>query len=108
MLKPRALFPLLSLGLLTAARAETPSGDAVIRAPFSGSEIVVTTTSRLAGAIHSVMWKGREFIDSTDHGRQLQSASSFDNSPTAPPETFNPTEAGSMRDGAGPRRRWCP
>ena len=103
MLNPRALFPLLSLGLLMTARAETPSGDAVIRAPFGGSEIVITTTSRLAGAIHSVTWKGKEFIDSTDHGRQLQSASSFDNSPTAPPETFNPTEAGSMRDGAGPR-----
>ncbi len=113
MLKPRLIFPLFSLGLLIAARAadadagpvptETPSGDAVIRAPFGGSEIVITTTSRLAGAIHSVTWNGKEFIDSTDHGRQLQSASSFDNSPTAPPETFNPTEAGSMRDGAGPR-----
>ena len=103
MLKPRIIFPLLSFGLLTAAQAEMLSGDAVIRAPFGGSEIVVTTTSRLAGAIHSVTWKGKEFIDSTDHGRQLQSASSFDNSPTAPPETFNPTEAGSMRDGAGPR-----
>ena len=113
MLKPRFIFPLLSLGLLLATRAadedakavpaETPSGDAVIRAPFGGSEIVITTTSRLAGAIHSVTWKGKEFIDSTDHGRQLQSASSFDNSPTAPPETFNPTEAGSRRDGAGPR-----
>ena len=106
MLKPRVIFPLLSLVLPMAARAadaRTPSGDAVIRAPFRGSDIVVTTTSRLAGAIHSVTWNGREFIDSSDHGRQLQSASSFDNSPTAPPETFNPTEAGSMRDGAGPR-----
>ena len=113
MLKPRVILPLLFFTLLTAARAaeadagpvpsQPPSGDAVIRAPFGGSEIVITTTSRLAGAIHSVMWKGKEFIDSTDHGRQLQSASSFDNSPTAPPETFNPTEAGSMRDGAGPR-----
>ncbi len=102
-MKPRVLFPLLSLGLLMTARAETPSGDAVIRAPFGGSEIVITTTARLAGAIHSVTWKGKEFIDSADHGRLLQSASSFDNLPTAPPETFNPTEAGSMRDGAGPR-----
>ena len=113
MLKPRVIFLLLSLALLTVARAaaadakaapiQTLSGEAVIRAPFGGSEIVITTTSRLAGAIHSVTWKGKEFIDSADHGRQLQSASSFDNSPAAPPETFNPTEAGSMRDGAGPR-----
>ena len=82
---------------------EMPPGDAVVRAPLGPSEIVITTTTRLAGAIHSLTWNGREFIDSTDHGRQLQSASSFDNAPAAGPETFNPTEAGSRRDGAGPR-----
>ena len=65
--------------------------------------VVITTTSRLAGAIHSITWRGREFIDSTDHGRQMQSAASFDNTPEAGPETFNPTEAGSRLDGAGPR-----
>jgi len=82
---------------------EVLAGDAVVRAPFGPSEIVITATARLAGAIHSLTWNGREFIDSTDHGRQLQSASSFDNAPTAGPETFNPTEAGSRLDGAGPR-----
>jgi hypothetical protein len=80
-----------------------PSGDATIRAPFGSSEIVITTTTRLAGAIHSITWNGQEFIDSADHGRQLQSAASFDNSPSAVPETFNPTEAGSRQDGAGMR-----
>lgn len=80
-----------------------PSGDAVIRAPAGPSEIVVTTTRRLAGAIHSVRWNGKEFIDSFDHGRQLQSAASFD---CAQPgefwaERYNPTEAGSRRDGVG-------
>ena len=112
MLKPRAIFPLLSLGLLIVARAaaadgrkapaEMPSGDAVIRAPFGGSEIVVTTTSRLAGAIHSVTWHGQEFIDSWDHGRQLQSAAGFDLTRGHNSETFNPTEAGSRADGIGP------
>jgi hypothetical protein len=92
-----------SFGIGAVIAAETsPSGDAVIRAPFGSSEIVVTTTSRLAGAIHSITWNGREFIDSADHGRQLQSAASFDNAPDAVPETFNPTEAGSRLDGAGP------
>lgn len=88
-----------------AAEAEAPgaAGDAVIRAPFRGSEIVITTTSRLAGAIHAIHWNGREFIDSADHGRQLQSASSFDSVPPENAETFNPTEAGSRLDGAGPR-----
>ncbi len=82
---------------------EMPAGDAVVRAPFGPSEIVITTTTRLAGAIHSLTWNGREFIDSADHGRQLQSASSFDNAPAAGPETFNPTEAGRRLDGSGPR-----
>ena len=78
------------------------SGDATIRAPFAGSEIVITTTSRLAGAIHSLTWNGMEFIDSADHGRQLQTAAGFDVTRTHNSETFNPTEAGSRADGAGP------
>lgn len=77
-------------------------GDAIIRNPAGPSEIVITTTSRLAGAIHSLTWNGREFINSTDHGRQLQSASNFDCDGVFHAETFNPTEAGSRRDGAGP------
>jgi hypothetical protein len=89
---------------LTPGRAadSAGSGEAVIRAPFGGSEIVVTTTTRLAGAIHSLTWNGREFIDSTDHGRQLQSASNLDAGSPITSETFNPTEAGSRDDGAGP------
>jgi hypothetical protein len=77
-------------------------GNALIRAPAGDSEIVIKTTSRLAGAIDSLTWKGREFIDSTDHGRQLQSASNFDAGSPVTNETFNPTEAGSRSDGAGP------
>ncbi|MFN0019298.1 MAG: hypothetical protein ACKVP0_13625 [Pirellulaceae bacterium] len=87
---------------LCATAEESVSGDAVIRAPAAGSEIIITTTSRCAGAIHSLTWNGKEFIDSADHGRQLQSASNLD-AGKQPffPETFNPTEAGSARDGAG-------
>lgn len=83
------------------ARIIPPSGDTIIRAPALGSEIVVATTSRLAGAIHSLQWKGKEFIDSHDHGRQLQSASNFDAGSPFHAETFNPTEAGSKNDGDG-------
>ncbi|MES2791141.1 MAG: hypothetical protein V4719_16120 [Planctomycetota bacterium] len=89
-------------GDLQAAEPAPPSGNAVIRAPAHGSEIVITTTARLAGAIHSVTWNGTEFIDSFDHGRQLQSASNLDLQSPFSAETFNPTEAGSMDDGAGP------
>ncbi len=84
------------------ADSGTVSGDAVIRAPAGGSEIVITTTSRLAGAIHSLTWNGREFIDSLDHGRQLQSASNLDVDGRFFNETFNPTEAGCERDMDGP------
>lgn len=98
----RASAVALGLSLGATAFVIGAPGDAVIRATAGKSEIVITTTARLAGAIHSLTWDGREFIDSTDHGRQLQSACSFDNSPTANAETFNPTEAGSRRDHVGP------
>ncbi len=93
----------LLLGLSLSVDAQhVPTGDAVIRQPVGESEIVVTTTGRVAGAIHSLTWRGQEFIDSTDHGRQLQSASNLDVGGPIQAETFNPTEAGSVRDGAGP------
>ena len=77
-------------------------GDTVIRAPAGKSEIVITTPSRVAGAIHSLTWNGKEMLDSFDHGRQLQSAANFDLRSRFSPETFNPTEAGSSADGRGP------
>ncbi len=99
----RLTFSRIGLGSPSNSEAHfvPSSGDATIRAPALGSEIVVTTTSRLAGAVHSLKWKGKEFIDSHDHGRQLQSASNFDAGGSFHPETFNPTEAGSRNDGVG-------
>lgn len=90
--------------LVGFALADEPTNraDLVIRRVAGDSEIVITTTSRLAGAIHSLTWNGQEFIDSTDHGRQLQSASSFSSAGSHWAEAFNPTEAGSRDDGAGP------
>ena len=94
-----------ALSLRTPLHAQdqsaSPKADLTIRAPAGESEIVITTTSRLAGAIHSLTWKGKEFINSADHGRQLQSASSFSWEGNHWAESFNPTEAGSRDDGAG-------
>jgi hypothetical protein len=42
-------------------------------------------------------WKGRQFVDSLDHGREFQSATSF----FARGECFNPTEAGARADWNG-------
>jgi hypothetical protein len=85
----------------TAICSDPADGNATIRAAAGSSEIVIITTTRLAGAIHSLTWNGREFINSLDHGRQLQSASNFDNGTPISNETFNPTEAGSQRDNIG-------
>lgn len=89
------------INLADAQERRLPSGNATIRGKVGDDEIVITTTKRLAGAIHSLTFRGQEYIDSVDHGRQLQSASNFDVGGPFFPETFNPTEAGSRRDGAG-------
>ena len=94
-------LPVAACPALTQDRPAV-SGDATVRAKAGPSEVVVTTTSRLAGAIHSLTWNGKEFVNSADHGRQIQSASNFDCGQTFIPEVFNPTEAGSVADGAGP------
>ncbi|OGV66287.1 MAG: hypothetical protein A2283_12155 [Lentisphaerae bacterium RIFOXYA12_FULL_48_11] len=102
----------LLMNPLGALYADVPDGKATIRAPAGSSEIVITTTPRLAGAIHSLTWNGLEFIDSFDHGRQLQSASNLDCGMPIADETFNPTEAGSARDFTGEKSssrllHWC-
>ncbi|TXH68385.1 MAG: hypothetical protein E6Q88_09985 [Lysobacteraceae bacterium] len=57
--------------------------------------ISVSTSPRVAGAVDSVFWGGREFINSYDHGRQLQPALSKNGHG----ECFNPTLAGNRADG---------
>jgi hypothetical protein len=95
----------LILGLFLTATlpllAEPVDGNTQIRATTKNSTIVISTTRRLAGAIGSFQWNGHQFINDTDHGRELQSACSFDNTRDAGAETYNPTEAGSRDDGTG-------
>ena len=88
--------------ILACGFSVADAGDSIIRAKAGPSDIVITTTHRLAGAIHSLKWNAKEFIDSLDHGRQLQSASNLNLGKKFIPEVFNPTEAGSLADGAGP------
>ncbi len=105
---PRPLrAALLLVGLAGAAQAEDapsiawpePGGRATISRVFNGSPITVGVSSRTGGAIDSLTWGGTEFINAHDHGRELQSASSYDGYG----ECLNPTEAGSDSDGTGPR-----
>ena len=80
-----------------AASGFGPDGRASISGKFRNSEIVVSTSSRMAGAIDSLTWNGQQFINSYDHGRELQSAAQFNGLH----ECYNPTEAGSRSDGKG-------
>ena len=64
-------------------------------APVSGSAIYLSSSERTAGAIDSLVWRDREFLNSWDHGRQLQMAITVQNHG----ECWNPTEAGGRSDG---------
>jgi hypothetical protein len=94
---------LLLLPLWAGAPAPVVSGDAELAGTIGGKPLVIRTTSRLAGAIDSVKWAGVEFIDSHDHGRQLQSALNADVDGVYHVECYNPTEAGSVVDALGPK-----
>jgi hypothetical protein len=78
-------------------------GDHELHGEMHGKPIKIVTTARVAGAVDSIQWNGLEMIDSFDHGRQMQSAASFDCTDPGPfwAERFNPTEAGSRSDGVG-------
>jgi len=83
---------MIAFWLLAAAAALSISGN------MHGSRLTIRTSQRNAGAIDSLTWRGKEFINTWDHGRELQSASSYDGYG----ECLNPTEAGSAPDGRGP------
>jgi hypothetical protein len=87
-----ALICLLIVGIRPAPAA---TGDLKIEAPALGSTIQLETSARFAGSVTSLIFRGKQFVDTRDHGRELQSASSFDGLG----ECFNPTEAGSVADG---------
>lgn len=87
----------LHVGVLAALFSVAPwaaDGDIEIRSSVNGNEIVLRTSARYAGAVASLVFRGVEYIDTKDHGRQMQSASSFDGLG----ECYNPTEAGNRTD----------
>jgi hypothetical protein len=85
---------LAALSLFFAASAWSATGNLALTVPAKDSEITVKTCFRFAGAVCSISYRGKEHIDTRDHGRLLQSASSFDRFG----ECFNPTEGGGERD----------
>ena len=99
---PQAILSLLAVivSLLIQPYAfaqQLVSGDSLISGIFAGDEIQIRTTSRTAGAIDSLTWMGKEFVNSYDHGRQIQTTAHFNGLGSC----YNPTEAGSRSDGIG-------
>ena len=81
-----------------AARAQV-NGNKTISAtdPVFGT-ISVSTSTQFAGAVSSIKWGDKEYINNWDHGRQLQLDSQFFNRYIC----YNPYEAGSFDDGKSP------
>jgi len=59
------------------------------------SHVFLSCSKRTGGAVDSLVWNQKEFINNWDHGRQLQTAMTVQNYG----ECWNPTEAGGRSDG---------
>lgn len=93
-----ALIFAVTVGVVRSQQVASIEGGLTLSRSFdSGGSIQVRFSRRFAGAIDSLTWKGKEFVNSYDHGRLIQSAVSFDGLF----ECLNPTEAGSRADGGG-------
>jgi len=62
-----------------------------------GDTLELRVSARFGGAVESLTWRGREFINIWDHGRQIGYAWGMDGYG----ECLNPTEPGSANDGQG-------
>lgn len=69
-------------------------GGAYGRYTIANEILSVSASDRTAGAIDSIVWNGRELVNSFDHGRQVQLALSINGWG----ECYNPTEAGGDFD----------
>lgn len=74
------------------------ANDVSINYSVNGNPLVVSASAdRFAGAIVSLTFRGVQYVDIYDHGREIQSAIQLDNLG----ECYNPNEAGSETDGTG-------
>jgi alpha-tubulin suppressor-like RCC1 family protein len=74
------------------------NGNSSITAPVLGQPLTITTSSQFGGAISSIRWRGKEFVNDFDHGRQVSTNAAFFNRN----ECYNPYETGTKDDGQGP------
>src|SRR6476620_7096505 len=89
----------LSLCLGEPAGAQV-NGNATISANglVLGKTLTVGSSNQFAGAVSSIKWGGKEFINNWDHGRQLSPNYQFFNRFIC----YNPYETGSLEDGKSP------
>jgi hypothetical protein len=59
-----------------------------------GDPLVLKVSTRFAGAVESLTWRGKEFINTWDHGREISYAWGLDGYS----ECLNPTEPGTAND----------
>lgn len=69
----------------------TIANSATISKTVLGSKLSITNSNSYGGAVTQLNFRGRQYIDTLDHGRLLQSAVSFNGYG----ECYNPTEGGS-------------
>ena len=92
-------FRLLLLGVVMAAgpsRAATPHPLAVAAWRIGREPLRLEAAQGFAGAVSSIRFRGREYLDAADHGRELQGAVQFGLG-----ECLNPSLAGASRDPPG-------
>lgn len=87
---------LLMLASVAAFGSDASGAEVSIRKNANGSLISVSVHPQVhAGAIDSLIFRGVQYVDNRDHGRQIQTAVQVDGLG----ECLNPTEAGSKADG---------
>lgn len=87
---------LLLLGSALPLPTAASAADVSIAQTANGATMTVTGSGgRFAGAISSLTFRGVQYVDIADHGREIQSALQLDGFG----ECLNPTEAGSKADG---------
>ena len=92
---PAVILCTLSIGAIGVAKAT----DVNISGTVNGSPLTISASAdRFAGAVDSLVFRGTQYVNTTDHGREFQTALQYDNYG----ECLNPTEAGSEADGSGP------
>jgi hypothetical protein len=79
------------------AQGTTVNGTKSISADVLGSTLTISTSDAYRGAITSITWRGKQFIDAADPGRELQTAifpqPAVDANEADWVECYNPEEA---------------